>query len=76
MTSPYPFAVSERRPVDLVRVARSDFLHGLAECPNCRLLLDAQKDVDELIQPVSESRAIAARVTHRRCGASFEVVFG
>jgi len=59
-----------------VVVPRSDFLHGLAKCPNCNLPLDERKDVDELIQPVEESRAIGARVTHRRCGASFEVVYG
>lgn len=68
---------SVRHPeaVDYVRVERSTFLHGLAECPSCRLHLDARKDVDELIQPASESRAIGARMTHRRCGASFKVVF-
>lgn len=57
-------------------VARSDFLNGLAQCPHCHLHLDAQKDVDEVIQPVEETRAIGARMRHRRCGASFEVVFG
>ena len=62
--------------IEVVRIARQDFLHGLAECPNCRLHLDAQKDVDELIQTVEETRAVGARMTHRRCGVSFEVVFG
>lgn len=60
---------------DVMRVPRSDFLHGLAECPGCRLHIDATMDVDELIQPASETKAIGARVTHRRCGASFEVIF-
>lgn len=64
-----------RRVTDVMRVERSDFLHGLAQCPNCRLPLDERKDVDDLIQPVGESRAIGARMTHRRCGESFEVVF-
>ena len=60
---------------DVMRVGRSDFLHGLVQCPGCHLPLDERKDVDELIQPIEESRAIGARMRHRRCGASFEVVF-
>lgn len=65
----------ERPGMDAVRIERFDFLHGLAKCPGCHLPLDADTDVDQLIQPVSESSAIGARVRHRRCGASFEVVF-
>ncbi len=61
--------------MDVTRAPRHDFLHGLLKCPSCNLPLDAMKDVDDLIQPVSESTAIAARMTHRRCGAPFEIVF-
>lgn len=71
-------ALERTRPVgvtEVMRVGRSDFLHGLVPCPKCLLPLDAKKDVDDLIQPVSESTAIGARMTHRRCGASFHVVF-
>lgn len=59
--------------IEVVQVSRRDFLHGLAQCPSCHLHLDSQKDVDELLQPVEEARSIGARMTHRRCGASFEV---
>lgn len=61
---------------DVMRVERSDFVHGLVECPKCRQPLDAHKDVDDLIQPASESTAIGARMTHRGCGSSFQMVFG
>ena len=58
-----------------LKLRRSDFLHGLARCPNCALSLDPITDVDEELREVREVRPVGARMTHRRCGASFQVSF-
>jgi hypothetical protein len=35
--------------------------------------VDPLRDVDELIHEVGQTKPQGARVTHRRCGASFQV---
>jgi hypothetical protein len=37
--------------------------------------LDATKDADELIREGTDPKVQGARVTHRRCGASFQERF-
>ena len=56
-----------------IALNRRDFAHREARCPDCNLPLDSARDVDEVIREVGETRPVGARVTHRRCGSSFQV---
>jgi hypothetical protein len=56
-------------------VSRRDWLHNEARCPACGLHLDAHRDLDEYVRKNSDTRAVGALVTHRRCGAKFRVEF-
>ena len=50
--------------IERTRVARHDWLHGLAPCPKCGLPLDRHRDPNE-------DTAEGLAVTHLRCGARF-----
>jgi hypothetical protein len=39
------------------------------------LHLDAHRDLDEYVRKNSDTRAVGAFVTHRRCGAKFRIMF-
>jgi hypothetical protein len=41
----------------------------------CFLHLDAHRDLNEYVRENSDTRAVGAFVTHRRCGAKFRVEF-
>ena len=56
-------------------VSRKAWLHGELRCPACGLPLRAHLDLDDYIRVNSDTRATGALVTHRRCGATFRVVF-
>ena len=57
------------------RVTGRDWNHGEARCPSCGLHLNQYRDLDDYIRVNSDTRATGAIVTHRRCGASFRIVF-
>lgn len=70
---------SERLPrlrvVEERKVAKTDWLHGLAACWECGLSLDPEKDLDSKIYDGLPMTWSGVRGTHRRCGAAFTLRF-
>jgi hypothetical protein len=56
-------------------VSRRDWNHREARCPRCGLHLDPQLDLQSYERENTDTRARGALVTHRRCGASFRILF-
>jgi hypothetical protein len=61
--------------IDANLVSRRDWLHGEALCPSCRLPID-KRDVVEDLRDVGQTQPVGAVVTHKRCGAHFQIEFG
>ena len=58
------------------RVSLSDWRHGHVECPGCGLPADAQRDDVLELRSITSTEPDGAIVTHRRCGAHFQIEFG
>jgi hypothetical protein len=59
-----------------IRISLSDWRHGEVECPGCGLPVDAQHDEVEELRSITSSEPDGAIVTHRHCGAHFQIEFG
>jgi hypothetical protein len=60
----------------IIRVSLSDWRHGLVECPGCGLPVDRDRDETEETWGITSAEPHGAIVTHRRCGAHFQIEFG
>lgn len=60
----------------MIRVTLSDWRHGQVEYTGCGLPVDAQHDEVEESRSITSSEPDGAIVTHRRCGAHFQIEFG
>ncbi len=61
--------------IEATVVPRHTWVHGEALCPSCRLPID-KRDVDEELREAGTTQPVGAIVTHRRCGAHFQIEFG
>ncbi len=58
-----------------IRVSLTHWRHGQVECPGCGLPVDVQRDEVEELRSLTSSEPDGAIVTHRRCGAHFQMEF-
>jgi len=64
------------RTLGMIRASLAEWRHGLVTCPGCGLPVDEHRDEVKDLYVVTSAEPYAAIVTHRRCGAHFQIEFG
>jgi hypothetical protein len=59
----------------VIRASLSAWRHGEVQCPGCGLPVDASRDDVEELRAVTSIEPYGAIVTHRHCGAHFQIEF-
>lgn len=60
----------------MIRASLAEWRHGLVTCPGCGPPIDKDRDDVKDLYVVTSAETCGAIVTHRRCGAHFQIEFG